>query len=233
VSRKPEIDRLRSVFRDYANDPSAAQRWDSTNPGNIATRQERNRVTRSLFERHALWPPTGRILDVGCGTGHVLGEFIEWGTMPSNLVGVDVVPERMARPLANGDSAHFVEADAAELPFASAAFNLVLAFTLFSSVLDRQMEAAIVREIDRVLVPRGAVLWYDYRISYPLNRHTRGMSRQRINQLFPAYHKELRSVTLVPQLARRLGRVTRAMYPKLSAVPLFRTHYVGLLRKPN
>jgi ubiquinone/menaquinone biosynthesis C-methylase UbiE len=39
--------------------------------------------------------PDARILDVGCGTGDVLGWFYKRGASPKNLFGIDLVPERI------------------------------------------------------------------------------------------------------------------------------------------
>ena len=61
----------------------------------------------------------------------------------------------------------------------------------------------------------------------------RGLSRATVKGLFPGFEPRLRTVTLLPPLARRLGPLTGAMYPALASVPWLRTHYVGLLTKPS
>ena len=51
--------------------------------------------------------------------------------------------------------------------------------------------------------------------------------------LFPGYRIELRRITLAPFLARRIPEpLLPLLYPLLGAVPLLRTHYLGLLVKP-
>jgi len=48
-----------------------------------------------------------KILEVGCGAGFWLRQFVKWGARPENLFGVDVLPERiaMARRLSRQASA--------------------------------------------------------------------------------------------------------------------------------
>src|SRR5262245_45503584 len=36
-----------------------------------------------------------KILEIGCGTGDLLRDFIRWGARPENLVGVELIPERV------------------------------------------------------------------------------------------------------------------------------------------
>jgi len=50
---------------------------------------------------------------------------------------------------------------------------------------------------------------------------------------FAGYEVQLRSLTLLPPLARRLGPWTEALYPLLGLCPWLRTHLVGLLIKPG
>jgi hypothetical protein len=95
------------------------------------------------------------------------------------------------------------------------------------------MASNVAREIDRVLAHGGAIVWYDFRYNNPWNPHVRGMRRQNIQSLFPGYTLHLKTLTLLPPLARRLGHLTSSLYPLLSSLPFLRTHYLGLLIKPK
>jgi hypothetical protein len=99
-------------------------------------------------------------------------------------------------------------------------------------VLDDAMARRLAAEACRVLRAGGAVLWYDFRFNNPRNSHVRGMKRAAVQKLFPGFRLELRTVTLAPPLARRLGPFTGLLYPALSCLPFLRTHYAGLLLKP-
>jgi ubiquinone/menaquinone biosynthesis C-methylase UbiE len=97
-------------------------------------------------------PVTGRILDLGCGTGMLLAELSAQGRF---LVGVDVSLKmlRVARGRAKG--AALVQADADFLPFADGSFEAVVSVTLLQNMPD---PAGTVREVARVLKPGGVAI---------------------------------------------------------------------------
>jgi ubiquinone/menaquinone biosynthesis C-methylase UbiE len=233
METRTEVDRLRLVYQRYAASGFRESKWSSANPGNHAREVERERVTHQILERSDLLPLTHRrILDLGCGTGDQLGRLADWGAKPENLFGVDLIPERIRAAQQSFPQINFQLANAESLPFADASFDLVLAFTVFTSILDHQMSVNIGREISRVLVPGGGVLWYDFRINNPANKYVRGVSRRQIKRLFPDFRTDLESISLFPPLARRLGVLTDALYAPLASLPFLRTHLLGLLRKP-
>src|SRR5260370_39862552 len=100
-----------------------------------------------------------KILEVGCGTGFWLREFIKWGARPENLVGLDLLPDRIeeCRRLCPGKvTVHCRNASSLESPCES--FDLVLQSTVFSSVLDAAIKRQMADEMLRVLRPEGIIL---------------------------------------------------------------------------
>ncbi len=229
-----EVQRIQRVYQGYQESGAATTRWDKRNPGNRAIVAERQSAVRRLLRDRGWLPLTDRrVLEVGCGAGAELARLLELGAEPKNLYGVDLLAERISDARARYPGLHFGVANAEHLGFPDSHFDLVMAFTLFSSILDGVMARQIATEIVRVLKPGGAVLWYDFRYDNPRNPNVRGVPRPRIEALFPESQLRLRSTTLLPPLARRLGRATPLIYPMLAIVPLLRTHYVGLvLRAP-
>jgi SAM-dependent methyltransferase len=228
-----EVRRLEDVYRRYAEDDLSETRWGLGNRGNQAIRAERDRVQRSLLDAHGLLPLLEReILDVGCGTGHVLASLVELGARRTRLHGVELLEPRVAQAKRDHPWLDVVQANAEHLPYADESFDLVLLFIVFSSILDPDMRANVARECIRVLRPRGHVLWYDFRYDNPSNPNVRGMRREELERLFPEFELSARTLTLVPQVARRLGPLTALLYPVLAAVPPLRTYYMALLRKP-
>ncbi len=228
-----EVARLRAVYRGYAACGFGESKWSKTNEGNRALQREREIKTRQLLQRAGFYPLTPRrILEVGCGTGEQLGLFLRWGAQPENLFGIDLISERIRAAQREFPRIAFQIGNAESLPYADGAFDLVVAFTVFTSILDEQMAVNIAREMSRILAPGGAVLWYDLRMSNPFNRHVRGLSRKRVRRLFPGFRASLQAISLLPPLARRLGPFASRLYKPLSAVPFLRTHLLGLLTKP-
>lgn len=225
-----ELRRLRRVYRLY--DHLAVNKWHPGNVGNQIMLRERRAAVEELLREGGLLPlGDRRILEVGCGYGGVLAEMLEWGAQPGNLYGVDLVPGRVEAARQRYPQFNFYCANAEELAWDDGAFDMVLLFTVFSSILDNKMACSVAREVKRVLRPGGCILWYDFRYHNPFNRHVRGISRRRLRDLFPGFRCRTRLVTLLPPLARRLGTLTPVLYPLFSRVGLLRTHYLALLVK--
>jgi ubiquinone/menaquinone biosynthesis C-methylase UbiE len=232
METRPEVDRLNRVYRFYRDRALPHTRWSAANAGNQAIRAERLQTLERLLEWAAFLPLTdARLLEVGCGTGGNFEGFLRLGVRPAHLVGVDLLAERIeqARQAHPDIALHTVNAES--LPFADASFDLVAVFTVFSSILDRQMRHHVRREIDRVLRFGGGVIWYDFRWNNPFNPHVRGISRRDLRDLFPRFEPRLTSLTLLPPLARRLGGWTPRLYRPLAALPFLRTHLLGILIK--
>jgi SAM-dependent methyltransferase len=232
MEARHEVERIASVYRGYAREGAAGGRWSPANPGNRAIVAERLDGLRALFATGPTPLERARVLEVGCGNGDVLASLVDLGARPERLCGVDLLPDLVADARARHHDLRFEHGNAEALAFPDAAFDYVLLFTVLTSILDEEMARRLAHEVDRVLAPGGAVVWYDFRVDNPRNRHVRGVGRAGIAALFPGYVCHLRSVTVLPPLARRLGRATRWAYPILARLPALRTHWLGLLRKP-
>jgi len=227
-----EADRIARAYR--SRDPSAVVRWDLANPGNRAILAERRRLIRHLLDERG-WLPLGdrRVLDVGAGNGVELAWLRELGALESNLSGIDLLPERVEAARRSFPNIDFRAGNAERLPFPDAAFDLLLTFTVFSSILEPAMAEAVGAEIVRVLKPGGGLLWYDFRYDSPANPNVRGVPASRVRALFPGLDVRLLSLTLLPPVARRLGPMTGIAYRPLVFVPPLRSHLLGLLVKPG
>jgi SAM-dependent methyltransferase len=226
-----EIDRIARAYRGYEED-HASRRWSLANRGNRAALDERQGAIRQMLTAKG-WLPLGTrsVLEVGTGSGAELARLLELGADPHRLAGVDLLADRVAAAKAAYPELDLRVANAERLDFADGQFDLVLALTLFSSIKDQAMARNVAGEIERVIRPGGALVWYDFRYDNPRNPNVTGMTEVRIRALFPRLSGTLRRVTLLPPLARRLGPLTPALYPVLSLAPPLRTHLVGLLVK--
>jgi SAM-dependent methyltransferase len=231
---RDEITRVRRVYRGYAERGRGEREWAADHPGNRAMVEERTHVLAALLERSGRLPlGTRRVLDLGCGDGDVLAGLVRWGAHPTRLIGVDVRADAVARARDRWPELRFEVADATVLPHRDASFDLVVCFTLFTSILDDRVARQAASEVRRVLRPGGGLVWYDFRVGNPWNPHVRGISRRRLRELFPGWPGTLRLVTLLPALARRLHSLTPALYPMLAAASPLRTHWAGLLECPK
>lgn len=234
MTRERELERLEAVYRSYAEEGRASRRWGDDNRGNRIIMDERGRMMRRLLDDAGLLPlGQRRVLEVGCGTGHVLAGLTELGADSGSLVGVDVLDFRLAEARRSFPEISFEQGNAERLGFSDASFDLLLLFIVFSSILDPAMRENVAHECARVIKPGGAMLWYDFRYDNPQNRNVRGVKLDEVRRLFPGFDVTARTLTVIPQIARRLGPLTGAVYPLLARVPALRTYWMALLVKQS
>jgi SAM-dependent methyltransferase len=197
---------------------------------------ERRLLAAKLLGRVGHLPTAATVvLDVGCGRGDELAALLQMGAREENLWGIDLMASRVAIARSKLPHAHIACGNAEHIESPDGFFDLVLLFTVFSSIRDCAMAARLASEIKRVLKPAGharpggAVLWYDMRVGNPWNPNNVAMGRRRVANLFSSFDVHLQSVTVAPPVARRLGPATTVLYPLLSSVPAFRSHYLGVL----
>jgi 2-polyprenyl-3-methyl-5-hydroxy-6-metoxy-1,4-benzoquinol methylase len=129
---------------------------------------------------YRLLPPTGRILDVGCGVGG-FGALNPGGR---EVHGIDIDAGAVAKAQEH-ELARQHDLASSTLPYEDAFFDGVLAKDILEHLTD---PAAIVREIERVLRPGGVVVasvvmakpkavWADY-------THVRGFTKASASLLF-------------------------------------------------
>lgn len=103
-------------------------------------------------------PPDGRLLDVGCGGGH-LTRMVAERRPDTKIVGLDLSPDqvRRARRRAGRDGTpiEYVRGSALDLPFADTSFDAVVSVGSIKHWPDRHRG---VSECVRVLKPGGALL---------------------------------------------------------------------------
>jgi SAM-dependent methyltransferase len=228
-----EPDRVAERYARRGTDPALVDRYSLLQPDVWQTVQERQRVMLQMLASRG-WHDLRerRLLEVGCGAGGNLLEFLRMGWRPEHLSGIELLPERHAEAravLPERVALHLGDACAA--PIAEASCDLVFQATVFSSLLDDAFQARLAAAMWRWVKPGGAVLWYDFTVDNPRNRDVRGVPLRRVRRLFPEGRIEARRVTLAPPLARVACRVWPGFYPVLNAVPGLRTHVLAWVAK--
>ena len=105
-----------------------------------------------VFRRHRL-PADARILDVGCGTGEIAGRLSQMfpgGT----IVGVDLNDSYLALARERWPLVELHHADAFELPFAPATFDMVVCRHVLQAILTPER---VLAEMARVARPGGVL----------------------------------------------------------------------------
>lgn len=228
-----DLDRLQREYADRHRRLAGSDIYSPFNKANLFALQQRQREVLTLLRRHGVSSLADRaILEVGCGAGGVLAQFLSDGANPNCLYGLDILPDRLAEAKARLAGAVFLNANGTNIPFRSGVFDLVLQFTAFSSVLDPVVRQGMAREMLRVLKPGGLILWYDFWLN-PTNHQTHGIRPPEIRQLFPGCGYDFRRITLAPPVARRLVPVSWLLCAFLEKLRIFNTHYLLAIQKNN
>ncbi len=176
------------------------------NPGHLFMAQQLEKELIRLFRRcrvNSLGEK--KIVDVGCGTGWALREVVKYGATPENLCGIDLLPNVIEEAKRISPNIDFRFGNAEALPFGNEAFDIVMQFTMFTSILHHRMKQNIAKEMLRILKSDGIALWYDYFISKPTNRDVKGIGKREIIRLFPNCTFDFNKVTLAPPITRAIG----------------------------
>ena len=229
TTTEAEEARIRAV---YARRPRDA-RYSWFSHGHLFLTQERERQILAALKENGFSSLEGTsIVEIGCGTGYWLREFIKWGAKPEDVRGFDLLRDRIvdARRLCPA-AVRIEQRSAADLPVPSGAFDVVVQATVFTSMLDPMMKRQVASEMLRILKGDGLILWYDFHVNNPRNPDVRGVKQREIHQLFPDCRIELRRTTLAPPLVRVLAPYSWLACYVLGRIPWLCTHYLGTIRK--
>jgi ubiquinone/menaquinone biosynthesis C-methylase UbiE len=216
----------------YAHRGCATARDSWANAGHAFMLAQRDWTVLQFLRELDFMPPGDRsILDVGCGTGSFLRDFMRWGANPARMVGVDLrpAPLEVARRTLPAEVELLRESGTA-LPFPDASFDLVMQASVITSIKDPVVRAGVAAEMARVVKPDGAILWFDFRYNNPWNPNVWGMTRRDIRGLFPGARISLRSACLAPVFSRAIAGRSWMLATLLSLFPPARSHYVGIIR---
>src|SRR6185503_16814990 len=192
--------------------------------------ESRNRAGAEMLHRLDVFPrPGDECLEVGFGNVGWLTELLGWGVSEANLHGIELSAARAGKARQILPVADLRIGDAVEMPWEDRTFRLVVASTLFTSVLDDEVRRLLADEVVRVLAPGGALLWYDFAYDNPANANVKGIKRAEIRWLFPDLRGKIKALTLAPPLARLLAPRAWTLATLLEAIPLLRTHLMGVL----
>lgn len=173
------------------------------NKGNLYMAQERERVILDLLRKYNFSKLSDKkILDIGCGTGGVLRDFIKYGAKSNHLYSIDLLEDRIEIAKDISPNINFKCGDASNLPYKDEFFDIVLQFTVFTSVLKKEIKKDIAKEMLRVLKKEGIILWYDFSYDNPKNPDVKGIKKKEIIDLFPNCEFNFNRVTLAPTLVR-------------------------------
>jgi len=226
MPKQDDLNRLRLEYAKREHRLSGSDIYSLFNMANMCTIQQRQRDVLALLRRQGFYPlDAKRLLEIGCGRGGVLLEYLSYGANPGYLYGIDLLPNLVLQAHAILPQLALACSDGQYLPFPAQSFDLIFQYTAFSSIIDDVIKANLAGEMLRVLKQGGMILWYDFWLN-PTNPQTRGIRPQEIRQLFPNCTFKFRKITLAPPIARRLVPISWMLALLLESLKIFNTHYL-------
>ena len=225
-----DIARLRAEYENRKRRFAGQDVYSWFNRANLFTIHGRQQAVLTALKRHGFGELRHKkILEVGCGSGGVLAEYLAFGALSGNLFGVDLLLDRLSHAHQWLSCCNIANADGQRLPFPSQAFDLVLQYTTLSSILDPDLRGRICTEMRRVLKPSGLILSYDFWLN-PTNSQTQGIRPAEITRLFPNCRYEFHRITLAPPITRKLADLSWGLCSFLEGLKIFNTHYLVCIR---
>jgi ubiquinone/menaquinone biosynthesis C-methylase UbiE len=205
-------------------------RYSFLNPAYLFMRHQRQRIELAILKKNIVMDcKEVKVLEIGCGRGGILKEYLLYGIKPVRLFGTDLLLDRAIDARQSLSQVPISCADAQDLPYSKGSFDIVLQYTVFSSILDVKIKKNIAKEMLRVLKPNGFIVWYDFWIN-PQNKQTKGIGIKEIKDLFPGCAYQFYKATLAPPLARTLVPISWEISVLIEAMRIFNSHYFSVIR---
>lgn len=214
-----------------------AKPYSYFNPGQLWLIQQQEREMLGALRRLGVGSQelrTLKIFEVGCGSGHLLRQIVQWGADPRLCSGADIRGSAIERGKQISPTIRIYQGDCSRTLEPSSEYDLVVQSTVLSSVLREDLRHALAREVIRITRPGGLILSCDVRFDNPNNANVRKVTKSDLLRLFHGCKLELcKPILLVPPVARRVGRLlSTRLCDLLSVLPFLRGHYLAVFRKP-
>jgi SAM-dependent methyltransferase len=233
LAQAQEIDALKHRYERRAA-CGGANRYSPLDPYVMLSEQERDRAIARLLHSIRMADRVAKLslLEIGCGNGGNLQRFLQLGFSAERVVGNELLPERLQTAgKVLPTEVRLLPGDATNLDIAENSYDVVLLFTVLSSILDDAFQERIAAKAWSLVRPGGGVLCYDFVYNNPANRDVRGVPIRRMRELFPHAAPKFQRLTLAPPLGRAVARWWTGGYTLLNRLPLLRSHVLAWLPK--
>lgn len=195
--------------------------------------QEKERALIKWIHNESLYSVDKlKLLEIGCGSGQNLLQFLKFGFNPDLLVGNELLSERVDAakkilPL----NLKIIECNALDLDLLNESFDIVFQSMVFSSILDNTFQFKLAKKMWKLTKVGGGVLWYDFTFDNPKNKDVQGVKFNRVRKLFPNGKIKKWRLTLAPPISRIVTKIHPSFYNLFNIFPFLRTHILCWIKK--
>ena len=169
------------------------------------------------------------VVELGCGWGRNLHQFVEMGIPARNIAGIDLIENFIVFGKSQNPAFNIVAGDATRTPFGDGAVDIVLLHTVLSAITDRDLHAKVLREARRLVKPTGLVIVFDVVDEYSTGRTN--VSGEEIVFIQPVPRASLCAIAAEAGLTMRTSRRSGLM-PRLRKL-VFRGFFNTIARRPS
>lgn len=226
-------DELIEIKNRYDRRGSYGNKYDILNPSVYLNLQERERALIKWLKNYVVKEPSElKLLEIGCGYGSNILQFVKLGFQPENLIGNELIKERVehAKKILP-TSVRLYEGDASNINLPNESFDIVFQSMVFSSILDYEFKGKLANKMWQLTKPGGGILWYDFIYDNPINKDVKGIKFKEVKLLFPYGIIKKWKLTLAPPVSRLVTKVHPSLYFIFNFFPFLRTHILCWIEK--
>lgn len=199
----------------------------------LMTLQEQERVLIKWIKNEKIEPLSNKkLLEIGCGNGNNILQFLKFGFKPENIFANELLPERIEILHENLPSKiKIISGNALEINIVSESIDVVYQSMVFSSILNKQFQNQLASKMWGWIKPGGGVLWYDFIYNNPKNKDVKGLKFNELKLLFPKGEFKKWKLTLAPPLSRQITKIHPSMYNIFNSLHFLRTHILCWIKK--
>lgn len=227
------MNEVENIQERYKKRDNLSHRYIFLNPAFYKTEQEREKYFIKWIKECGIAPlDEKKLIEIGCGPGGNLLEFIRLGFNPRNIWANELIEERIQIARTNlSPYVTFIPGNAMDINMEDESFDIVFQSMVFSSILDTNFRVKLAEKMWRLVKKGGGVLWYDTIYNNPKNEDIRKVSYTEVTQLFPGSNITKWRITLAPPLSRIVTKVHPSIYEIFRLLPFLRTHVLLWIQK--
>lgn len=207
-------------------------RYSIMNPEVLLSIQEKERYFVKWIKLINRDISNTKILEIGSGFGDNLLEFIRLGFTPSNIIGNELIKERLEISRQKLPSAvTLFQGDANKLGIEDESIDVVFQSLVFSSILDEKFKKELAGNMWRWVKIGGGVLWYDFIYDNPFNKDVKSIKLKEVEKLFPNKPTRIWKITLAPPISRSLVKLHPGLIKVFNIFPFLKTHILCWIPK--